>query len=112
MAGLYYEEFSVDQVFQHPWTRTVTEMDNVLFSALTMNVQPLEEDHAWGPPIFQGVGEYIDVHERAPRLSCAELSQFAIGLTKTECRLAGVHPCSEQLKFENGIQITEWRFGC
>ena len=47
MAGLYYEEFSVDQVFQHPWTRTVTEMDNVLFSALTMNVQPLHLDEAF-----------------------------------------------------------------
>ena len=44
MAGLTYEEFSVGQVFQHPWTRTVTEMDNVLFSALTMNVQPLHLD--------------------------------------------------------------------
>ena len=41
MAGLTYEEFSVGQVFEHPWTRTVTEMDNVLFSSLTMNVQPL-----------------------------------------------------------------------
>ena len=44
MAGLYYEEFSVGQVFEHPWTRTVTEMDNVLFSTLTMNVQPLHLD--------------------------------------------------------------------
>ena len=44
MAGLTYEEFSVGQVFAHPWTRTVTEMDNVLFSALTMNVQPLHLD--------------------------------------------------------------------
>jgi acyl dehydratase len=44
MAGLYYEDFSVDQVFAHPWTRTVTEMDNVLFSTLTMNVQPLHLD--------------------------------------------------------------------
>ncbi|HET6239409.1 MAG TPA: MaoC family dehydratase [Acetobacteraceae bacterium] len=41
MAGLTYEEFSIGQVFEHPWTRTVTEMDNVLFSSLTMNVQPL-----------------------------------------------------------------------
>ena len=47
MAGLYYEEFSVGQVFEHPWTRTVTEMDNVLFSALTMNVQPLHLDEAF-----------------------------------------------------------------
>ena len=44
MAGLAYEEFSVGQVFEHPWTRTVTEMDNTLFSTLTMNVQPLHLD--------------------------------------------------------------------
>ena len=41
MAGLYFEEFAVGRVFDHAWTRTVTEMDNVLFSSLTMNVQPL-----------------------------------------------------------------------
>jgi acyl dehydratase len=44
MAGLYYEEFSVGQTFDHLWTRTVTEMDNVLFSSLTLNVQPLHLD--------------------------------------------------------------------
>ena len=44
MAGLYYEDFTVGRVFEHEWTRTVTEMDNVLFSSLTMNVQPLHLD--------------------------------------------------------------------
>jgi acyl dehydratase len=44
MAGLYFEEFSVGQQFDHAWTRTLTEMDNVLFSSLTMNVQPLHLD--------------------------------------------------------------------
>lgn len=44
MAGLYYEEFTVGRVFDHAWTRTVTEMDNVLYSSLTMNVQPLHLD--------------------------------------------------------------------
>ncbi|HVZ08367.1 MaoC family dehydratase [Rhodopila sp.] len=44
MAGLYYEEFFIGQEFEHPWTRTVTEMDNVLFTNLTMNVQPLHLD--------------------------------------------------------------------
>ena len=44
MAGLYYEEFEVGQVFNHSMTRTVTEMDNVLFSTLTMNPQPLHLD--------------------------------------------------------------------
>jgi acyl dehydratase len=44
MPGLYYEELTVDREFDHPWSRTVTEMDNVLFSSLTMNVQPLHID--------------------------------------------------------------------
>ena len=44
MAGLYLEDFVVGRTFNHAWTRTVTEMDNVLFSSLTMNVQPLHLD--------------------------------------------------------------------
>lgn len=44
MAGLYFEQFEPGQRFDHEWTRTVTEMDNVLFSTLTMNVQPLHID--------------------------------------------------------------------
>ena len=44
MPGLYFEEFEVGRRFDHEWTRTVTEMDNVLFSTLTMNVQPLHID--------------------------------------------------------------------
>ena len=44
MAGLYFEEFTTGRVFDHAWTRTVTEMDNVLYSSLTMNVQPLHLD--------------------------------------------------------------------
>ena len=44
MAGLFYEEFSIGQEFVHAWTRTVTETDNVLFTSMTMNVQPLHLD--------------------------------------------------------------------
>lgn len=44
MAGLYYEEFEVGARFEHAWTRTVTETDNVLMCSLTMNVQPLHLD--------------------------------------------------------------------
>ncbi|GIV79022.1 MaoC family dehydratase [Litorilinea aerophila] len=41
MAGKYFEELEVGMVVQHRTGRTITEMDNVLFSALTMNTQPL-----------------------------------------------------------------------
>src|SRR6516162_2833769 len=44
MAGLYFDEFEEGQVFEHAISRTVTEMDNVLFSTLTMNPQPLHLD--------------------------------------------------------------------
>ena len=44
MAGLYFEDFEVGRVFQHAMTRTVTEMDNTLFSLMTMNPQPLHLD--------------------------------------------------------------------
>jgi len=44
MPGLYFEEFDVGQVFDHPIRRTITEADNVWFSALTHNPQPLHID--------------------------------------------------------------------
>jgi hypothetical protein len=44
MGGLYFEEFVEGRVFEHALTRTVTEMDNVLFTTLTMNPQPLHLD--------------------------------------------------------------------
>ena len=45
MAGLYFDQFTLDQVFQHAITRTVTEADNVLATTLSMNPQPLHLDH-------------------------------------------------------------------
>jgi acyl dehydratase len=44
MPGLYFEEFHEGQVFEHAMTRTVTETDNVLFTTMTMNPQPLHLD--------------------------------------------------------------------
>jgi acyl dehydratase len=44
MPGFYFEEFTVGQVFKHAIRRTVTETDNVLFSAMTHNPAPLHID--------------------------------------------------------------------
>ena len=44
MAGLYFEDFEIGLEFAHPLTRTVTEMDNTMFSLLTLNPQPLHID--------------------------------------------------------------------
>ena len=44
MAGLYFDQFEIGQMFKHAITRTITETDNVLFTALTHNPQPLHLD--------------------------------------------------------------------
>ena len=44
MAGKHFDELNVGDVFKHQPGRTVTETDNLLFSTLTMNPQPLHVD--------------------------------------------------------------------
>ena len=45
MAGRYFDEWQVGDKVAHAVTRTVTETDNVLVSALTHNPQPMHLDH-------------------------------------------------------------------
>ena len=44
MPGLWFEDLTEGLVVDAEWTRTVTESDNVMFCALTMNVQKLHLD--------------------------------------------------------------------
>jgi acyl dehydratase len=59
--GLYFEEFEIGKIYQHAIRRTVTEMDNTLFSCLTHNPQPLHIDHhfaaetEWGRPLVNSL---------------------------------------------------------
>lgn len=47
MPGLFFDELTVGQLFQHPIRRTITEMDNVLFSAMTHNPAQLHLDEEY-----------------------------------------------------------------
>ena len=59
--GKYFEDLPVGTTIQHTIGRTITEMDNVLFSTLTLNMQPLHinEDFAsktqFGKRIVNGI---------------------------------------------------------
>ena len=62
MRGLYFEEFEVGRVYEHVLRRTITEADNILFSNMTLNPQPLhidrhfaEENSEWGQPIVNSM---------------------------------------------------------
>ena len=47
MPGLFFDELAVGQTFQHAIRRTVTEADNVFFSALTHNPALLHLDEEY-----------------------------------------------------------------
>ena len=61
MAGRYFDEWKVGDRVSHEVTRTVTETDNVLISALTHNPQPMHLDHQaaarseFGKPLVNSV---------------------------------------------------------
>ena len=71
MPGLYFEEFYVGQKFDHTLRRTITEADNVWFSALTHNPAPLHLDE-----------EYMKTSEFGARIvnSCLTLA-FMVGIS-------------------------------
>ncbi|MBL8573869.1 MAG: MaoC family dehydratase [Hyphomicrobiaceae bacterium] len=84
MPGLYFEEFAIGAVIPHAITRTVTEMDNVLFSSLTYNPQPLHIDFdfaaksEWGKPLVNslftlGLMIGLSVHETTLGTTIANL---------------------------------------
>ena len=61
-GGMYYEAFEVGRVYQHTLRRTVTQMDNMLFSNMTLNPQPLhidrefcEKETEWGQPLMNSL---------------------------------------------------------
>ena len=61
-GGLYYEDFEIGAVIEHRLTRTVTQMDNMLFSNMTLNPQPLhidrhfcETETEWGQPLMNSL---------------------------------------------------------
>jgi len=71
MPGLYFEQFSVGQVFDHPIRRTITEADNVLLTTMTHNPAALHLD-----------AEYMKGTEYGQVLvnSCLTLS-FMVGIS-------------------------------
>src|SRR5258707_11490598 len=61
-GGLYFEGFVVGSLTEHRYHRTVTQMDNMLFSNMTLNPQPLHIDRhfcetktEWGQPLINSL---------------------------------------------------------
>ena len=61
MAGLWFDEFAVGQVFRHEIRKTVLDYENSLFSSLTYNPAQIHIDHAYcattefGKPLMNSI---------------------------------------------------------
>jgi len=61
MPGLYLEDCVPGRIVRHPLRKTVTESDNMLFSVMTLNPQPLHIDFdyasktEWGRPLVNSL---------------------------------------------------------
>ena len=80
MPGKFYEDIEVGQHIQHAKGRTVTEMDNVLFCALTMNTQPLHlnEEFAAATQFGQRIVNGLYTMGLVVGLTVGELSEGTI----------------------------------
>ena len=94
MTGKYFEELEVGMHFKHALGRTVTEMDNVLFSALTMNTQPLHmnEDFASKTEFGQRIVNGIFILGLVVGLSVPELTEGTIVATVGYDQVVSPHP--------------------
>lgn len=87
--GRVFEDFEVGDVYEHPLGRTVITADNIWFTALTMNPNPIHFDHVYaaqtdfGKPLVNSVFTLALV----TGLSVSDMSQNAINLGWDKVRL-------------------------
>ncbi|HBM87106.1 MAG: MaoC family dehydratase [Parvibaculaceae bacterium] len=94
MPGLYFEECEEGLVLKHAIHRTITETDNTLFSAMTMNPAALHLDHHYaetetefGKPLVNslftlGLVIGISVHETTHGTTIANLGMTDVSFPK------------------------------
>ncbi len=94
MPGKYYEDLQVGDRFRHTQGRTVTEMDNVLFCAITMNDQPLHinEDFASRTTFGKRVVNGLYTMALVVGLSVGDLTEGTIVANLSYDHVAHMHP--------------------
>jgi len=125
MRGLYFEEFEVGMRFEHALTRTVTEWDNMQFSNMTLNPQPLHIDAhfaastEFGKPIVNslftlGLMIGISVSETTLRTTIANLGMTDVSFPAPVFHGDSIHVVTEvtslrSSKSRPGAGIVEFR---
>src|SRR5215467_8514410 len=89
MSGRCYEDFQEGEIIRHPLGRTVTTTDNIWFTLLTANTNPIHFDAHYssqtefGKPLVNSTFTLALV----TGLSVADISQHAVNLGWDEVRM-------------------------
>ena len=84
-----YEDFEIGDLYQHAVGRTITQTDNIWFTLLTVNTNPIHFDAhyaaqtEWGRPLVDSTFTLALV----TGLSVSDVSQYAVNLGWDEVRL-------------------------
>jgi acyl dehydratase len=94
MAGKYFEQLEIGMKFRHSAGRTITEMDNVLFSSLTMNTQPLHvnEEFAASTEFGQRIVNGIFTLGLVVGLTVSDISEGTIVANLSYDKVTHPHP--------------------
>ena len=93
--GRVYEDFEVGDIYRHPFGRTITQADNIWFTLLTNNPNPIHFDSAYAAqteykrPLVNSTLTLAII----TGLSVADISQNAVNLGWDEVRMP--HPVLE-----------------
>jgi itaconyl-CoA hydratase len=94
-SGRTYEDFEIEDVYPHAVGRTITQTDNIWFTLLTVNTNPIHFDAhyaaqtEWGRPLVDSTFTLALV----TGLSVSDVSQYAVNLGWDEVKLP--HPVFE-----------------
>jgi itaconyl-CoA hydratase len=88
-SGRVYEDFEVGDVYQHPLGRTVTQTDNIWFTLLTVNPNPIHFDahYAAQTPFGRPLVDSTFTVALVTGLSVTDVSQNGINLGWDEVRI-------------------------
>lgn len=93
--GRVYEDFEVGDIYRHPLGRTITQADNIWFTLLTVNPNPIHFDSTYSAqtefkqPLVNSTLTLAII----TGLSVADISQNAVNLGWDEVRMP--HPVFE-----------------
>lgn len=84
--GRYYEDFEIGDVYKHPYGKTISEADNMWFSHITLNLNPLHfnADYAAGTEFGQIVVDGLLTLSLVVGMSVIDLTQNGFNLQYDE----------------------------